>query len=105
MAIESVAKMRHNANVAVFGACPVALLYVVPLPTSCHISNYLPRRTMAIVKALGAVASSQSMYNPIAWNFPSNATDVHIALLKEPCEDNMAYAKRHVCLPLPDITR
>ncbi|KAJ0331994.1 hypothetical protein COL922a_011606 [Colletotrichum nupharicola] len=79
MAVSSVAKMKHNANVAVFGAGPVGLL------------------TMAVAKALGArriVAvdvNEQRLYSTKGYC----ATDVHATIPKNSGEDNMSYSKRH----------
>ncbi|KAJ5379851.1 uncharacterized protein N7496_002279, partial [Penicillium cataractarum] len=79
MAVESVAKMPHNANVAVFGAGPVGLL------------------TMAVAKALGARRILAIDVQPHRLDFAKDyaATDIHVALPKEAGEDNMTYAKRH----------
>ncbi|KAJ5634250.1 hypothetical protein N7528_002092 [Penicillium herquei] len=79
MAVQSVAKMPHNANVAVFGAGPVGLL------------------TMAVAKALGARRILAIDVQPHRLEFAKNyaATDIHVAIPKEQGEDNMTYAKRH----------
>ncbi|EXJ77295.1 hypothetical protein A1O3_10453 [Capronia epimyces CBS 606.96] len=79
MAVHSVAKMPHNANVAVFGAGPVGLL------------------TMAVAKALGARRILAIDVQPHRLEFAKGyaATDIHVASPKEPGEDNMTYSKRH----------
>ncbi|KAI8265354.1 hypothetical protein K4K58_011389 [Colletotrichum sp. SAR11_239] len=79
MAVSSVAKMKHNANVAVFGAGPVGLL------------------TMAVAKALGARRIVAADVNEQRLDFAKGycATDVHAAIPKNSGEDNMSYSKRH----------
>ncbi|KAL2838648.1 hypothetical protein BJY01DRAFT_257992 [Aspergillus pseudoustus] len=79
MAVHSVAKMPHNANVAVLGAGPVGLL------------------TMAVAKALGARRILAIDVQPQRLEFAKQyaATDVHLAIPKEEGEDMMAYSKRH----------
>ncbi|KAI8233509.1 hypothetical protein K4K54_010284 [Colletotrichum sp. SAR 10_86] len=79
MAVSSVAKMKHNANVAVFGAGPVGLL------------------TMAVAKALGARRILAVDVNEQRLDFAKDycATEVHAAVPKNSGEDNMSYSKRH----------
>ncbi|CAG9994402.1 unnamed protein product [Clonostachys byssicola] len=79
MAIHSVAKMAHNANVAVFGAGPVGLL------------------TMAVAKALGARRILAIDVNKDRLEFAKTyaATDVHLSIPKKDGEDNSTYSKRH----------
>ncbi|KAI8261389.1 hypothetical protein K4K56_006121 [Colletotrichum sp. SAR 10_98] len=79
MAVSSVAKMKHNANVAVFGAGPVGLL------------------TMAVAKALGARRILAVDVNEQRLDFAKDycATEVHAAIPKNSGEDNMSYSKRH----------
>ncbi|KAL3461872.1 chaperonin 10-like protein [Aspergillus heterothallicus] len=79
MAVHSVAKMPHNANVAVLGAGPVGLL------------------TMAVAKALGARRILAIDVQPQRLEFAKGyaATDVHLAIPKEQDEDLTSYSKRH----------
>ncbi|KAJ0109752.1 D-xylulose reductase A [Diaporthe amygdali] len=79
MAVSSVAKMKHNANVAVFGAGPVGLL------------------TMAVAKALGARRILAVDVNQHRLKFAKDycATDVHAAIPKNTGEDNINYSRRH----------
>ncbi|KAF5483309.1 putative D-xylulose reductase A [Colletotrichum fructicola] len=79
MAVSSVAKMKHNANVAVFGAGPVGLL------------------TMGVAKALGARRILAVDVNEQRLDFAKDycATEVHAAIPKNSGEDNMSYSKRH----------
>ncbi|KAK2599471.1 hypothetical protein N8I77_011224 [Diaporthe amygdali] len=78
MAVSSVAKMKHNANVAVFGAGPVGLL------------------TMAVAKALGARRILAVDVNQHRLKFAKDycATDVHAAIPKN-TEENITYSRRH----------
>ncbi|PYH92645.1 hypothetical protein BO71DRAFT_431688 [Aspergillus ellipticus CBS 707.79] len=79
MAVHSVAKMPHNANVAVLGAGPVGLL------------------TIAVAKALGARRILAIDVQPQRLEFAKQyaATDVHLAIPREAGEDMMTYSKRH----------
>ncbi|KIW22085.1 uncharacterized protein PV07_12502 [Cladophialophora immunda] len=78
MAVASVAKMKHNSNVAVFGAGPVGLL------------------TMAVAKALGArrILAVDINESRLAFAKSYVATDVHRFEPKAGGEDNMTYSKR-----------
>lgn len=109
MAVSSVAKMRHNANVAVFGAGPVGLLSVLLVLPLIKITAALLRqhgssiltawtRTMAVAKALGARRILAIDVNQQRLDFAKTyiTPDVHAAIPKNPGEDGMAYAKRHV---------
>ena len=60
---------------------------------------------MAVAKALGARRILAVDVQPHRLEFAKNyaATDVHVALPKEPGEDNATYSKRHVGFILSEL--
>ena len=92
--------MSHNANVAVFGAGPVGLLYINLEPITNSLTNDMICSTMAVCKALGArrILAVDIQENRLEFAKGYAETDIHKAIAKLPGEDQMTYSKRHVSL-------
>lgn len=101
-AVCKIAKITAVDNVAIFGAGPVGLLYVL-LTTAEYLK--LMSRTMAVCKAMGArrIIAIDVSQGRLDFAKRYAATDIHLSSPMNDGEERGAYSRRHVCPACPKM--